>query len=273
MSIALMTEVWKLDLPATETLVLLAIADHANDPDGLAWPSVWTVACKARLSERQAQRVLRKLRDAGLLEVVERGGKSGLQRDTTVYRLRLDRGTRFDQQPPLRRPSRQGRRRQLLLGGVSPMTPGGCHPRPVGGVAHDAQGVSPVSPESSDEPSRKQPSRESSEPAQQRGNTRARARVHPRDMDRAKELKDRRTVEAQYRRERIEAQLKLEMQADTSCRGPQPAWGDERKLREELLNLEWVVSSPKTPPADREFAQQRITELRAALSKPKGAAA
>jgi len=141
---------------------LLAIADHANDPDGLAWPSVWTVARKARLSERQAQRVLRKLRDAGLLEVVERGGKTGMEGDTTVYRLRPERGKRLEQQPPLRRPSRQGRQRQLLLEGVSPMTPGGCHPRPAGGVTHDAQGVSPVSPESSDEPSRKQPSRESS---------------------------------------------------------------------------------------------------------------
>lgn len=162
MSIKLMSAVWDCDLPQAETLVMLAVADHANDPDGLAWPSVWTVARKARLSERQARRVLRKLRDAGLLEVVERGGKTGMEGDTTVYRVRPDLGKKLEERSPLRRPSRQRRQRVLPLEGVSPVTPGGGHGRHPGDVMGDTQGVSPVTAESSDEPSRRQPSRESS---------------------------------------------------------------------------------------------------------------
>ena len=38
-------------------LVLLAIADHAND-DGICWPSVARLARMARVSERQCQRLI-----------------------------------------------------------------------------------------------------------------------------------------------------------------------------------------------------------------------
>ena len=56
-----------------ELLVLLALADHARD-DGVCWPSIRTIAAKARVEERSAQRILRRLIEKGLVELVTKGG-------------------------------------------------------------------------------------------------------------------------------------------------------------------------------------------------------
>ncbi len=58
-----------------QKLVLLALADCAND-EGLAWPSVATIAKKSGCNERTVQRNLRALEDAGLIvrdEVLGKG--------------------------------------------------------------------------------------------------------------------------------------------------------------------------------------------------------
>lgn len=86
MSIALMSQVWEQpDLEGSELLMMLALADHAND-EGVCWPSVSRLATRARLSERQAQRVLHKLADKGYIRVVVRGDGRGR---TTLYILTL----------------------------------------------------------------------------------------------------------------------------------------------------------------------------------------
>jgi Helix-turn-helix domain len=75
MSIRLMAQVWedtRVDSQA-ELLVLLALADHARD-DGLCWPSMRTIAKKARIEERSAQRIVRRLIEKGLIELVSKGG-------------------------------------------------------------------------------------------------------------------------------------------------------------------------------------------------------
>ncbi|MBK6707558.1 MAG: helix-turn-helix domain-containing protein [Sphingomonadales bacterium] len=46
MSIQIMTVVWELDLPDSEKLALLALADNAND-EGYCWPSMATLARSA----------------------------------------------------------------------------------------------------------------------------------------------------------------------------------------------------------------------------------
>jgi len=66
----------------TERLVLLAIADCANDR-GEAWPSMAALVGKTRLSERTIQRAVQTLVDLGELVAVIGGGRGR----TTKYRL------------------------------------------------------------------------------------------------------------------------------------------------------------------------------------------
>lgn len=74
MSVRVMSLVWDLDLPAFEKLVLLALADCAND-EGLAWPSIATLRRKTNAGERTVQRSLRALETSGQLKRVEVPGK------------------------------------------------------------------------------------------------------------------------------------------------------------------------------------------------------
>jgi hypothetical protein len=69
-----MTSVWELDLTPVEKLVLLALADCAND-EGLAWPSIATIRRKANVGERTVQRSIRSMEKMGLLKREEVSGK------------------------------------------------------------------------------------------------------------------------------------------------------------------------------------------------------
>lgn len=75
-----MTIVWALDMPATQKIVLLALADNAND-EGDCYPSVRTLVAKCGLSERAIQSVISKHQDAGHLHCNFRTGRS------TIYKL------------------------------------------------------------------------------------------------------------------------------------------------------------------------------------------
>lgn len=55
-------------------LVLLALADNANEDTFEAWPSVETIAKKARIKPRQVQNILAKLQEDGELEVKYKKG-------------------------------------------------------------------------------------------------------------------------------------------------------------------------------------------------------
>lgn len=61
------------DAEASDRLVLLALADHADDESWSCWPSVPRLARKARVSERTVQRCLRSLAEAGHIEVESQG--------------------------------------------------------------------------------------------------------------------------------------------------------------------------------------------------------
>lgn len=72
MSITVMSRVWKYSQHSgSALLVLLAIADYARD-DGSAWPSITTLAEKARISERQTIRIIKKLERSEELRVTHR---------------------------------------------------------------------------------------------------------------------------------------------------------------------------------------------------------
>jgi hypothetical protein len=77
MSIAIMTRVWsESQHKGSELLLLLAIADNAND-QGVAYPSVRTLAKKTRLSARQVKRLIKVVELSGELRVSYETGPRG----------------------------------------------------------------------------------------------------------------------------------------------------------------------------------------------------
>lgn len=87
MSIRVMTQVWdRSQHKGSALLVLLAIADHAHDDGGGAFPSIRALAAKVRMSERQTQRLIDTLAQSGELQVTAGGGPRGVH----LYRVRLD---------------------------------------------------------------------------------------------------------------------------------------------------------------------------------------
>jgi hypothetical protein len=82
-SLKVMTQVWeRTDLSQSQTLVALALADHADD-EGECWPSLDRVAEKSRLKKRQTQRVIQQLEQIGILQVERAVGR----RNTNCYRF------------------------------------------------------------------------------------------------------------------------------------------------------------------------------------------
>ena len=83
MSIKLMSKVWDIDyLDSKEKMVLLALADNAND-DGVCWPNNSTLQKKCALSTNPLSRCLKILGDIGLISFrrrshVTEGAKSNL---------------------------------------------------------------------------------------------------------------------------------------------------------------------------------------------------
>lgn len=90
MSITLMARVWKLDLGKgdegrSRKLVLMALADHAND-EGYCYPSAAYVGWKTDYSERQIQRILDDLEAQKLIKVAQQHTPT----TPRVYQLTLD---------------------------------------------------------------------------------------------------------------------------------------------------------------------------------------
>ena len=73
-----MTAVWdRGDLSSTQKLVLLSLADWAND-EGLCWPSIDRLATKTSMAGRSVQRIIRDLESMGFVrrdEVLGKGNR------------------------------------------------------------------------------------------------------------------------------------------------------------------------------------------------------
>jgi hypothetical protein len=69
-----MSQVWGLDLPDSEMLIMLALADWSND-EGQCWPSIAQLAKKTRKGERTIQGAIKSMAAAGHLTRNERSGK------------------------------------------------------------------------------------------------------------------------------------------------------------------------------------------------------
>lgn len=87
MSIKVSAICWKVPLPATEKLVLLRLADFANDAGFNIWPAVQTVANDCGVGIRAVQLTLKKLVKVGILVVMNQGGGRGR---ATEYAIDLD---------------------------------------------------------------------------------------------------------------------------------------------------------------------------------------
>jgi hypothetical protein len=62
-----------------DTLVLLAIAEHASDETRLAWPSVRSIVRRTRLCERAVHYALRRLEKLGVMSTTLGGGSERSQ--------------------------------------------------------------------------------------------------------------------------------------------------------------------------------------------------
>ncbi len=67
MSITLMSRVWETALPSTQKMVLLALADNANDQGRSCFPSIKTLSEKCTTSIRAVQTHIASLEEAGLI--------------------------------------------------------------------------------------------------------------------------------------------------------------------------------------------------------------
>lgn len=89
MSAKIMGEVWELNLPANEQIVLLAMADHADHNGGNVFPSNALIAWKAGMSEDTVIRMKKRLESRGIL-VLEQAAPGCVKR----YRIDVSKGER-----------------------------------------------------------------------------------------------------------------------------------------------------------------------------------
>lgn len=109
---------WQLRLKPTLKFVLMALADAADD-DGYCWPSIPTLARKTCLDDRSVQRLLKKLKNDGLVQVHARFRNDGSP-TSNGYRLPLT--TPGDKLPPPLPAPRRGMMTQASPPGGSNVT-------------------------------------------------------------------------------------------------------------------------------------------------------
>lgn len=88
MSVKMMTAVFGIDAVPLRKLLLIALADHADDDGENVWPSVPYLSWKTNLSESGVRKLMKRFRDDGVLIAVDREG--GGRRRSVIYRLNLD---------------------------------------------------------------------------------------------------------------------------------------------------------------------------------------
>ena len=82
MSISLMTEAWKSDMPSGRKFVLLSLCDNAND-QGECFPSISMIAQRCSMGDRTVQSHIHDLEKMGILSRIERAGRSTIYRRNT----------------------------------------------------------------------------------------------------------------------------------------------------------------------------------------------
>lgn len=88
MSVRMMAAVWELQLTPGQLIVMLALADFADDDGRNAYPSLARLSWKAGYSESQTRRILKQLDESGMIDKDERPGM------TTMFTLHVEKGTK-----------------------------------------------------------------------------------------------------------------------------------------------------------------------------------
>jgi len=144
MSISCMNWAWQIQLPPTEKLVLMSLADNADDL-GQCYPSMKYIAKRCCVSKRTGQRILKILKQKELVSSQYRNRKDG-SNTSNIYTLNIGstRGDSFT--PPLHLP-------EILSKSASSQ----CKPVP---IRHESvtptplKGVLSVTPITNKEPSK-----------------------------------------------------------------------------------------------------------------------
>lgn len=89
MSVKVSALCWQIPLPIADKLVLLRLADYADDHGGNIYPSVATIAHFCGISERAVQYILKRLTTDGLIFVL--GNEGGGRGKARTYCIDLDR--------------------------------------------------------------------------------------------------------------------------------------------------------------------------------------
>lgn len=106
MSIKLMNQAWEVKgLDPTAKLVLMCLADHANEDDRTCWPAMATIARKCDVSARTVQRHMRALEERGLIALrKQRQGDSNLYFILPSMADGTERGDKLTGVTPVTRP-------------------------------------------------------------------------------------------------------------------------------------------------------------------------
>jgi len=130
-SIKLMSEVWGLDLTKIETLVLIALADHAND-DAVCYPSRDRITWKTGLHRSTVSEIIKRLEARQIIRTLRKGNQFT---QSSIYKLQL-------QNAPRKKPFVP---KQLEAGQI------GSHPEQLAVPTQNASRLSPkpeISPDS-----------------------------------------------------------------------------------------------------------------------------
>ena len=137
MSIKVMAWAWEQEIKPITKIVLLALADHADD-DGICWPGIKSIAAKCGLHRVSIQRHIAELIDSGMLKKEFRTAENGRQ-TSNLYVCQIRGGSNTLPSPALLHLRRNG----ANLKGNSTATPEG-NSRATGGVTEELPLESPL---------------------------------------------------------------------------------------------------------------------------------
>lgn len=151
MSVRLMSAVFEsTTLAPTERLIMLALADHADD-EGRCYPSILRLCQRTGLSERAVQTNIKKLVDRGYVRIVRGGGKG----NSNLYFVSANPAADAPYEAP--NPAPNAPRRKCTPAGDAPQTPQEMRSNPAADAPEPSGTINRTVTEAADGRARDQP--------------------------------------------------------------------------------------------------------------------